>query len=63
MKRTHYLTLCTDDGEVIDTYDIGGDDGWNLDKSLAKSVLMMEIANEVEADTEAKEQGNEYKSK
>ena len=54
-KRTHYLVLCTDDGEVIEQYDIGGDDGWNLEKSMGRSVLMMEIVADVERTTEAKE--------
>ena len=53
-KRTHYLTLCTNDSEVLETYDIGGEDGWNLDKSMGRSVLMMEIVSEVEADNKRK---------
>jgi len=55
VERTHYLLLCKDDGEVVEQYDIGGEDNWNLNKSFAKSVLMNEITADVERTTEPSE--------
>lgn len=49
-EYTHYLILCRSDAVVLDTYHIGGTEGWNLDKSLGRSVLMDEIRMEIDLD-------------
>ncbi len=52
LESTHYLTLARADGVILDTYELGGTEGWNLDKLMGRSVLMDEIRMELERDTE-----------
>ena len=47
-KRTHYLVLCRDNGEIVEQYDIGGTDEWDLSKSMARAALIQEIVADVE---------------
>lgn len=49
-EYTHYLVLARKSGVILDTYFIGGSEGWNLDKSLGRSVLMDEIHTELDLD-------------